>query len=101
MFGMIQGERLVKIDRREIVTDGIADEARGCCRGRRLSGEGVDAGSEPRSMAIWGTHAQANPAAATANAAKDAGAKPISLTPYVDALPRLPVIHPNQQTQWR
>src|ERR1700742_2961731 len=41
-------------------------------------------------------HAQANPVAAAANAARDAGAKPVSLAPYVDALPRLPVIRPPQ-----
>ena len=64
-----------------------------------LSGSGVEAEKWMQGQAhshgeMGAAHAQANPVAAAANAAKEAGAKPVSLAPYVDALPRLPVIHP-------
>jgi spore coat protein A len=63
-----------------------------------FSGSSVD-GAEWMQAQSHDHEMQPQVSAASAPAtAKDAGAKPISLAPYVDALPRLPVIHPYGQS---
>src|ERR1700722_2297753 len=84
-------ERLKKIDRREMLRMALCPSA-GLLSGAAAEGSDWIQG-QSHSHGEMAAHSQTN-AAAVAAAAKDAGAKPISLAPYVDALPRLPVIHP-------
>src|SRR3984957_14813186 len=58
---------------------------------------GAEEQAQSHSHGDMAAHAPANAAATAAVALRDAGAKPVTLAPYVDALPRLPVIRPYQQ----
>ena len=60
---------------------------------------GAEEQAQSHSHGDMAAHAPANAAATAAVALRDAGAKPVTLAPYVDALPRLPVIHPYKMAQ--